>query len=188
MISNISAEMILGFIKYHGKKKVTLAEMFKSLSLEMGGDGKTITKKQLDDYIRKAETGIIKVSKSRLKALKKMQANWDKLSKDGNSINFADLKDFPMLLVNATVGDFEDSDNESKEKTDDLDKYKLDINDLKKIIGVAENSEITKSDVESYLQSILSEPSNDDSNSDLVDSLTNFVANFSINTTIETEV
>lgn len=191
MVSNVSAEMILGFIKYHGKKKVTLEEMFKSLSLEMGGDGKTITKKQLDEYVRKAEAGLINISKTKLQALKKMQENWDNISKDGNNLTFADFKGFPTLLVDAAVGDFEDSDKDKKKDTFDNTEnskiYKFNIDDLKQAMGVSENNEITKSDVESYLQSVLSVSSDDDSSSDLVDSLTNLIANFSVNTTVEKE-
>ena len=36
--------------------------MFQMLSIELGGDGETITKKQLDNYIKSAQDGKIKIS------------------------------------------------------------------------------------------------------------------------------
>lgn len=187
MVSNVSAGMILGFINYHGKRKVTLEEMFKRLSLEMGGDGTKITKKQLDDYINKAESGLINVSDAKLKALKKMQGSWDKLSKDGENITFDDLKKFPMLLMDITISEFEESDKDKKQ--DDSDNSKFNIkNYLKEVFNQSDSNEITKSDLESYLKSLLSESSADEENSDLVDALTNLIALSPTFTTIETEV
>ena len=184
MVIGVSAEMILGFVKFHGKRKVTLAEMFKSLSLEMGGDGTKITKKQLDSYIQKAENGSIKISKTKLKALKKLQENWGKISKDGQNITFADLKDMPMLLVNAVTGDFEDPDKEKK--VDNSDKFNLQ-DYLKTVLNLSKDEEITQSDLEAHLKSLLSESSNDGTNADLVDAVTNLIASFSTPTTVEAE-
>lgn len=190
MVSNISAEMLLSFINYHGKKKVSMEEMFKNLSLEMGGDGSKITKSQLDAYIKKAESGSIKISKAKLKALKKLQANWDQISKGKDSVTYSDLKDFPVLLANAVIGDFEDPDKEDKkDKSDNSDEYKLNINDyLKKAFDISDANEITKSELESHLQSLLADSSNDEANSDLVDLFTNLIASYQPNTTVETDV
>jgi len=186
MVSGVSAEMILAFTKYHGKKKATLEEMFKSLSLEMGGDGKTITKNELNSYIQKAENGTIEINATKLKALKKMQENWDNISKDGENITFADLKDMPMLLFNAAVGDLNDSDKNKKsndaEDTGEADKFNLQ-NYLKTALNISDNQEITKSDLESHLKSVLSDSSNDASG--IVDTLTNVIASYSSTTTIE---
>lgn len=184
MVSSISAGMILAFEKFHGKKKPTLEDLFKSLSLEMGGDGKTITKGQLNSYIQKAENGTIDVNPTKLKALKKMQENWDNISKDGENITFADLKDMPMLLVNASVGDFNDSDKKKKIKEDD----KFDLKDyLKTALNISDDKEITKSDLESHLKTLLSESSEDSTNTDLVDTLTNLIASYTPTTTVEAE-
>lgn len=184
MVAGVSAEMILAFKKFSGKKKATLQEMFKSLSLEMGGDGKTIKKDQLSAYIRKAESGAVKISPSRLRALKKMLENWDKISKDGENITFADLKDMPMLLFNAAVGDLSDSDK--KKKSDNEDKSdKFDLEEyLKTALNLSDGEEITKSDLESHLKSLLSDTS-EEANTDLIDVLTNLIA--APVTTVETE-
>jgi len=190
MVIGVSAEMILGFVKFHGKRKVTLAEMFKSLSLEMGGDGTKITKKQLDSYIQKAENGSVKISKAKLKALKKIQEHWDKISKDGENITFGDLQGMPMLLVNAVTGDFEDPDKEKTlDKSNDAnDSDKFNLQDyLKTALNLSKDEEITQPDLEAHLKSLLSESSNDGTNADLVDAVTNLIASFSSPTTVETE-
>lgn len=190
MVVGVSAEMILAFVKYHGKKKVSLQEMFKSLSLEMGGDGKTIKKDQLSSYIKKAESGAVKLSPSRLKALKKMLENWDKISKDGENITFADLKDMPMLLFNAAVGD-DFSDSDKKKKTDKFDNTdKFDLKEyLKTALNISDDNEINKSDLESHLKTLLSDTSNETPGelSDLIDNMVNILASLDTASTISKE-
>lgn len=185
MVSNISAGMILGHILTHGKHKVTLEEMFKRLSFEMGGDGKTITKKQLDEYVSKAESGNIKISKAKLKALKQLQAKWDDISKGKDSISFSDMKGFPLMLVSIYVSGFEDSEDEDKKdsKKDDFKEY------VKLALEINDNS-LDKSALESKLKSLLADKSNDDSNGDLIDTLTNLIAasDAKANTTVEKQV
>lgn len=182
MVIGVSAEMILAFVKYNGKKKMSMEEMFKSLSLEMGGDGKTITKNQLSSYIRKAENGTVKINATRLKALKNMLKNWDNISTDGKNITFGDLKNLPMLLFNAAVGDFDDS----KKTKDDEESDKFDIKEyLKTALNLSEDDEITKSDLEAHLKSLLSETS--DENSDLIDNMVNTLASYESASTISEE-
>lgn len=175
MVVGVNAEMILAFKKFSGKKKATLQDMFKSLSFEMGGDGKIITKEQLSSYVRNAQNGTIKLNPTKLKALKKILENWDNISKDGKSITYTDLQNMPMLLFNAAVGDLKNSDK--KQKTDDEDKSeKFDIEKyLKEALNLPENGEITKSDLEAHLKSVLADTS-EDINTDLTDALTNLIA------------
>lgn len=175
MVVGVSAEMILAFKKFSGNKKATLQDMFKSLSFEMGGDGKTITKEQLSSYVRNAQNGTIKLNPTRLKALKKILENWDNISKDGKSITYTDLQSMPMLLFNAAVGDLDNSDK--KKKADDEDKSeKFDIEKyLKEALNIPEDGEIKKSDLESHLKTLLSDTS-EEINTDLTDALTNLIA------------
>lgn len=184
MVSNISSGMILGYIVSHGKRKVTLEDMFKRLSVEMGGDGSAITKKQLDTYINKAESGKIKLSSSELKALKQLQAKWNDIAKGKDTISFSDMKDFLVLLMNIFIGSFQNSDNkDDSDSSNDFKEY------LKKTLGISDNNP-SKSDLEAKLKSLLSDKSNDDSNGDLVDTLTNMIAahDSNANTTISEEV
>lgn len=185
MVCNVSSGMILGYIVTHGKHKVTLEEMFKRLSVQMGGDGKTISKKQLDAYINKAESGNIKISSSELKALKKLQAKWDDISKGKDTISFADMKGFSVLLMNIYVSSFQSSDD--KDDDDSKNEFKAYI---KQTLGISDNKAVDKSDLEAKLKSLLSDKTSDDSNGDLVDALTNMIAvhDSNANSTISEEV
>lgn len=183
MVVGVSAEMILAFKKFSGQKKATLQDMFKSLSVEMGGDGKTITKSQLSTYIQKAESGTTKLSPTRLQALKKMLANWDNISKDGESITFSDMQSMPMLLFDAAVGDFNNPDK-TKKSDDEQESDKFDVQEyLKNALNIPEDGEIKKSDIESHLKSVLSDSSNDATG--IVDTLTNVIATYNSTTTVE---
>lgn len=188
MVSGVSAEMILAFKKFSGKKKATLQEMFKSLSVEMGGDGNSITKSQLSSYIQKAESGAAKISPTRLQALKKMLANWDNISQDGDNVTFADMQKMPMLLFDAAVGDFNDSDKTNK--TDETESEKFDIEAyLKDALNIPDEQKITKPDIESHLRTLLADTSADTppETSNLIDSVVNVLANFDNAPTVTAE-
>lgn len=183
MIHNISAGFIETYINFLGKKKMTTAEMFKRLSLEMGGDGNTITKKQLDDYIDKADSGSVKLSKHKLSALKTLQKNWGEISQGKDNISAGDMKGFELLLA-ATMADIETDDSNSKteESSDsESDLQKL----LLKNLGLTDIRNVTNSDLSSHLNILLSDASNDDDIADAIDSLINLKASMSNSSTIE---
>ncbi len=51
-INGISKDNLLGnYLNSTSNKKLNAKEIFKELSLDVGGDGKTIAKKDLDSYI-----------------------------------------------------------------------------------------------------------------------------------------
>lgn len=188
MVVGVSAEMILAFKKFSGKKKATLQDMFKSLSFEMGGDGNSITKEQLSSYVRNAQNGTIKLNPTRLKALKKILENWDNISKDGKSITYADLQSMPMLLFNAAVGDLTDSDKKKKSDEDKSEKFDLEKY-LKEALNLTEDGEISKSDLEAHLKTLLADTSENTSGttSDLIDSMVNMLASFDSAPTVSAE-
>lgn len=193
MVSSVSSGMILGYIQTHQKHKVTLEEMFKHLSVEMGGDGKTISKKQLDDYIKKAQSGEIKISNAHLSALKQLQAKWNDIAKGKDSISFANMKNFALLLMNLYVSGFQEPEDEkskedSKNDVDEtIEKEVLQLHDKS---SSQSGQSVNESGLKMQLQKVLADKSNDDSNPDLVDKLTNIIAKqqSSSNTTVEIEV
>ncbi len=188
MVVGVSAEMILAFKKFSGKKKATLKDMFKSLSFEMGGDGNSITKEQLSSYVRNAQNGTIKLNPARLKALKKILDNWDKISKDGKSITYADLQSMPMLLFNAAVGDLTDSKKDKKEDEDESEKFDIEKY-LKDALNITEDEEITKTDIEAHLKTLLANTSADTppETTNLIDSMVNILASFDNAPTVTAE-
>lgn len=173
-IQNISAGFIETYVNVQGKKKLTLDEMFKRLSLEMGGDGKTITKKQLDDYINNASSGKIKVGEPKLTALKMMQKNWDTISGGKDSITVDNMKDFASLLAMTMV--------DTSEPDDDSDTTNKEDKDKNPIIDKATLEELTNA-----LKSALSDTTKDEFNTDLIANLTNKIADNNPSSTIQIE-
>ena len=180
MIHNISAGFIETYINFLGKEKLTTGEMFKRLSLEMGGDGKTITKKQLDEYIAKAESGDIKVGKKKLSALKQIQKNWDTISGGKDNITAGDMKDYSALLM-ATM-----TDAFSTTETDDSTQqnpYEV----LLKSLGITDINDAKNSELKSYLNTLLSDESDDATITDTIDSIMNLMATRETNSTISAD-
>lgn len=183
-IYNISPDFLRTYINYNGKKKLSMEEVFKSLSFELGGDGKTITKKQLDNYINNAESGLIKVDKAKLHALKKIQENWDNISKGQDQITYEGMKNFSSLLIATLTGNFTETEIEDSKSPakDAIYDYLIDY------YGLSDKSQIQKSDLTSYLNELITDtPENTDSNNELIGVLTNLIASYSPDSTVETE-
>ena len=170
MIYNISPSFLQNYVNFHGKRQVTLDEMFKRLSLEMGGDGSSITKKQLDSYIDKADSGSIKVSKGKLSALKQIQKNWDTISKGEDSITFANMKDFATLLAMTASDSFEIVDSTPSNNPNDV--YAT----LLESMGISGLDKASNADLSNHLNTLLSSSSNDEAIGDAIDSIINILA------------
>lgn len=166
-ISSIGSGLILGFENFGLKSELTLQNMFQMLSIELGGDGETINKKDLDNYIDDAKDGIIEVSDKELSALTELQSNWDTIAGKGNdSITFSDMKNYSTILVMAISGGIT-SDN---------------INDSEDLEpSIINNEDDANSSLNSVLKTILS----DDKNTNLIDTLTNLIKAYSSISTIE---
>ena len=186
-IYNISAGFLQICENYLGKKDISPREIFQRLSYEMGGDGQKITKKQLDDYISKAESEIIKIDKNRLQALKRIQKDWDNISGGKNSITYNDMEGYEALLLATVVGTFTEIEIKEKEE-EELSLIEEIYDFLKKSLGLSEDEEVSKEDLVEYLSKILSETSQDDLNTELVSTLTNIIAKYSENSTMEMEI
>lgn len=192
-ISNISSGMILASENIRASKKMSADEMFKILSVMMGGDGKTITKKQLDDYIDKAASGSIKISDSGMKALKSIQANWDDIAGDG-PLTSAMLKDYTALLTTAfaAVITAETSGEKTASQAPEQTANPNIIEDINSyLMNAALNFSTEEGSETSGLQSMLktllggTTDENDDTNANLIASITNLIA--ASNSTISAE-
>lgn len=198
VIYNMSAGFLVTYIASKGDKGegISMEDIFKRLSVEMGGDGKSITKKQLDDYIKNAESGTIEVDESKLKALKNIQANWDNISHGKDQITFDDMKGFYILLAATMTGNFQRTEIEDKDKNEDEDKtssQEKDVSDyLQKKYGLHSKDEIKKSHLDELLNDLLTQKNkNVDANSDLestlIDTVTHMIASYNKTSTVETE-
>lgn len=182
-ICNINSGFLQSYISFHSKAKLTADEMFKHLSIEMGGDGKTIIKSQLDSYIDKAESGSIKIGKQKLSTLKQIQKNWDTISKGEDSISVSNMDGREMLLASAMVDGFESIDiaDEQNNFISDIHKYLLEN------LGISDLKKASNADLNSYLNTLLSDDSDDDAIGDAIDSLINLMAKHGISSNVNLE-
>lgn len=201
-VSGLSNGLIKAYTVFQSTNSLSTKDMFKSLSLDVGGDGKAITKKQLDAYVDKAKSGDISVSDSKLSALKSLQENWDKISGGKDSITADNMKDYSKILVKTVLDDFTtapDSKSADSTKTSDSQKAApqsskngfiddIDAYLIKSALGTSVNN-ASSSDLNSYLKTLLTGTSdeNDDTNANLIASLTNLIANRNSSSTIETK-
>lgn len=186
-IYNISAGFLQICEDYLGKKKLSSEDIFKRLSLEMGGDGKTITKKQLDDYIDKAEKGSIEIDSNRLNALKKIQQNWDNIAKGKDSINYDDMKGNEALLFATVVGTFTKTEINDEQQSKIIDEV---YNLLKNHYKGSDKTGLKKEDLVKYLKNIISKSSgeDDDTNSEIVGTLVNMISSFDQKKSVDIEI
>ena len=186
-IYNISPGFLQVCENYLGKKDITPQEVFKRLSLEIGGDGKSITKKQLDNYIAKADAGLINIDKPRLNALKQIQKQWDNISQDGEQITYEDIKSkgFEVLLMATVAGTFTETEVDNDDKESMIESIYKKLMDTLELLN---KEDIKKSDLENYLNKVISDTTQDDgSKTEEISVLTNMIASYSNNSTIEKE-
>lgn len=168
-------------------KDLNPKEIFKKLSIDVGSDGKTISKDQLDSYVKKAESGKIEISDEELSALQDMQDSWDKISQGNDSITYADMSQNKDILTSMAPEETETTDYEAAAKQATADAYAY---IMQSALGTSSSSG-SSSTANSLLNTLLTgnTDENDDANADLIDKLTNLIAEFKSSTksTIETE-
>jgi len=187
-IHNISATFLLAFKCIQGDSKLSPTEIFKSLSIMMGGDGETIKKKQLDKYIADAEAGKVAIDKAGLSALKTVQQDWYRITNGKDTINVADSNAFTALLAMAFAGSFTttktpDASSSNTQKTNEI----TDSTNTAEISAIREDTTVT--DLKSMLKDALggTTDTNDDSNVNLIATLTNMIAASTSTSTVSVE-
>lgn len=183
-IENISPSFLLAYVSSQKNKKMTPEDIFKALSFELGGDGKTITKKQIEDYLKKAESGEISAGKTRINALKSILNNWGNISNGKDYITYGDMSGSIILLLKAYTDSWEPNSEDTLSNNStkfDLKKY------LKDTLGITNFNDNDLSSLNSHLKKLLETDSNDDSISEAIDSLVNLMAQKSSTTSVEVE-
>jgi len=171
MINSISAGLIKNYVTLQSKTQLTTEDMFKSLSLELGGDGTSITKDQLNNYIEKADSGSIVVSKDKLNALKSIQNKWDEISSKKDSVTAADFKYYAVLLLQTNSGATTTIDEKFTLPKADFFKY------LMELMG-SDGTGVSKNDLTSYLKSLIASDSEQTDNSNEIAMTTDLLAEF----------
>lgn len=182
-ICNITPGFLLSYIEVFSKPGIKPEDIFKRLSLEMGGDGKTITKSQLDNYISKAKSGDISITKEKLHALMQIQRNWDTISNGEDSIDYSDMEKYKTLLFATLGGGFEVSEDTDIEENP-IDIYKL----LKANLGISDLDKATNEELNNHLKTLLSKTSSDDEIGDTIDSIINLMADKTNESSVNLEV
>lgn len=160
--------------------------MFEKLSLDLGGDGKSITKGQLDSYISSAKSGKIEVPKEQLDAMKELQSNWEDISTGGDSITYYDVsaaghKDTILSMLPET------QDKPDYQKIADDATAKAYSQIVNAALNGLNNDKPDSSPLNSLLNSLLSGTTdkNDDANAELIAQLTNILAENNATSTVD---
>ena len=82
------------------------------ISIQLGGDGKTITRNQLQQYIQKADNGLINCASKQLKAFKLLDDNWKDLFEDSDSITARDFNKAAGIFAQIILAKDDKSDIE----------------------------------------------------------------------------
>lgn len=112
MINGISSGQILKLQNFSGGRKLTTEKMFGMISIQLGGDGKTITRNQLQQYIQKADNGLINCASKQLKAFKLLDDNWKDLFGDSDSITARDFNKAAGIFAQIILAKDDKSDIE----------------------------------------------------------------------------
>ena len=112
MINGISSGQILKLQNFSGGRKLTTEKMFGMISIQLGGDGKTITRNQLQQYIQKADNGLINCASKQLKAFKLLDDNWKDLFEDSDSITARDFNKAAGIFAQIILAKDDKSDIE----------------------------------------------------------------------------
>lgn len=169
------------------KSELDTKEMFKKLSIDVGGDGKTITKDQLDNYITKAEKGKVNISDEELNSLQDLQDNWDNIAQGGDSITYANMSQNKDILTSMAPEETTTTTDWKTLATDSTAQAYEYI--VQSALGTSTGSTPSASSYSSLLNTLLTGTTdkNDDANAELISKLTNLIAQSKNKSTIETE-
>lgn len=168
--------------------KADVRTIFTKLSIDLGGDGKTITEDQLDSYLSNAKNKKISIPDEEKNALQKLQDNWDTIADGGNSISYAKIgkAGYKDTLLSMIPDDSSKTIDMSKDAAD----FKTSINNYLVASALGTSTDNTsESTYSSMLKTLLSGTTdeNDDANADLIGKLVNIIASFQSNSTIDKE-
>jgi hypothetical protein len=168
--------------------KADAKTMFSKLSIDVGGDGKSITKDQLTSYLDKAKSGTVSIPDQEKTALQTLKDNWDKVADGGDKINYANVTSAGYTSTIKSM--VPDNSKTTVDKSSDFADSKATIDNqlISSALGTSTSSSSTNS-YSSVLKTLLSGTTdeNDDSNANLIATLTNLIANSKSTSTVETE-
>lgn len=168
--------------------KVSARNIFENLSIDMGGDGKTITKDQLNKYIAGAQNKTVKMPDEELSALKDIQKNWDTISNGSDKIDYSDVyaNGYTGDLLSMAPEDTTSSTTDYRKLADEstASAYGKVVNAA--LNGLSNNSD-SKTNIQDALNALLkgTTDENDDANADEIAKYINMLAQNNKTSTID---
>ncbi len=190
-VNNVnSASLLSGYLDSTSNADLNAKTIFKKLSIDMGSDGKTITKGQLDSYLNDIEKGKTVVTDEVKEGLLSISENWDLISKGRDSISYANVSGFSDVLKSMDEADKKSSTIDIRELNDSIQKQVKNyiVDSAFKFNAYGKNE--TVSGLSSMLNTLLTGMTDerDDENADLIDTLVNLIEKQkNVTSTIERE-
>lgn len=181
------------YLNSTSSKDLDAKTIFNKLSIDVGSDGKTITKDELNSYISKAESDSVNISDNELKSLKTLQSKWNTISNGSDSITYANIN------ASGSQGIFTSMFSASGKDSSVSDLINTTLSNTDKIYSsliesaMSSSTESTRpstSSLSSMLTTLLTGTTdvNDDANAEMIANLTNLIANSHATHTIETRI
>jgi len=213
--TSLTNTLLKNYLDETSSDMVRSDKIFENMSIDMGGDSTSITKDQLDTYIKNAQDGTVNISDKQLSALTELQTNWNDITfNSSNSISYADidnagysstllsivpdasdtssLDDLQSLANEATISAYSSIVKSAIEgltgnSSSSSNNYNGLINSA---LGVKSNdSSSTLSKLSDLLDTLLggTTDENDDTNANAIDTLTNLIAKYKDPSTVDVE-
>lgn len=182
-----SGTLVGKYLESTTPEKANAKEIFQKLSVDVGSDGKSITKDQLDSFISDAKSGKVVISDKEMASLQTLQKNFTQIADGGDKITYEGVSKAGFKgNLTAMVPDEAETTDYAQNFIDST------ANAYGKVVKAAlsgiENSDKSSS-LSSMLNTLLSGTTdeNDDSNANMIATLTNLIANSKSNSTTELE-
>ena len=213
--TSLTNTLLKNYLDETSSDMVRSDKIFENMSIDMGGDSTSITKDQLDTYIKNAQDGTVNISDKQLSALTELQTNWNDITfNSSNSISYADidnagysstllsivpdasdtssLDDLQSLANEATISAYSGIVKSAIEGlTSNSSSSSNNYNGLiNSALGVKSNdSSSTLSKLSDLLDTLLggTTDENDDTNANAIDTLTNLIAKYKDPSTVDVE-
>ena len=179
IINTLSLDLIQAYVKYQNLSSMKPDDLFKAVSLQVGGDGKSIDRETLNNYMKSASSNTADLSQLRL-----IQKNWYQISNGEEKITAENMSDknSTKLLFSAVTSNVSaaiqkatsvvNSPETSLSSSDRIYSYLVDS--AAKGINATSSSQYDL--LISYLGELLSCNSDENSNSDSIDAVINMLA------------
>lgn len=190
-VNNVnSAGLLSGYFDSTSNADLNAKAIFKKLSIDVGSDGKTITKGQLDSYIAGIESGKTVVTDEVKEGLLSISENWDSISKGRESISSANVSGFSDVLKSMDEPDKNSSTFDIRELNDSIQTQVKNyiVDSAFKFNAYGKNE--TVSGLSSMLNTLLTGMTDerDDENADMIAALVDLIEkNKNVTSTIERE-